>query len=379
MRRVAMAGNAIVLLAALIGLLGGAALTGGRAPETVGQVERSDRGGAPASRGTWPSRTVLAEPARLRIVNQVLDPRSTTDFALTGTAGFTGPFRLRRTQLAGGQVRLGPKFGVSSLGVAAGSLWVFGAQQAGHSAERLRLYQVNPRSLAIVRTWTLGPPRVRFGIVALTPGRTGTVWVSFLRTVLHVSAGSGATLGSIRLPAGLTAGDVALSPSGRFLYVAASDQIGSRSPVIEYSTASGRQLAVNARSVQAVAVGGGDLTAAPGGVWVSFRTGMAGETLLLRQRDLRSVRLPGTGTRHSLFGWSMGADTEYAGTSVFLARADRVAACLGPRTGHVRARGTIAGQREIDGLLGSVRGGRVLYALAPPGVIAVTTPAACRR
>jgi hypothetical protein len=106
---------------------------------------------------------------------------------------------------------------------------------------------------------------------------------------------------------------------------------------------------------------------------------MAGETLLLRQRDLRSVRLPGTGTRHSLFGWQMGAETEYAGTSVFLARVDRVAACLGPRTGHVRARGKIAGQREIDGLLGSARGGRVLYAVAPPGVIAVSAPAACRR
>ena len=184
-------------------------------------------------------------------------------------------------------------------------------------------------------------------------------------------------MGRIRLPSGLLAGDLALSPSGRILYLAASARDG-RSPVIEYSAASGRMLAANTRNVAAVSLGGGKVTAAPGGVWVSYRTGMAGQTVLLQQEDLRMVKLPGLNTPGGLFTWTMWAGTEYAGRSVFLARLDRIAVCLNPSTGHVRARGTIGTNAEITGLLGSGSAGNVLYLQASAGVIAVTPPAACR-
>jgi len=170
---------------------------------------------------------------------------------------------------------------------------------------------------------------------------------------------------------------VAPSPSGRHLYVATSDRYG-RSPVLEYTTARGRMIAMNTKTVIAVAEGGGTLTAAPCGVWVSFRTGMEGLTVLLRQGTLRMVRLPGSGQPDSLFAWAMWAGTEYTGTSLYLARADGTAACLSPRTGQPRTRGTAAGRVEIDRLLGARRAGMVLYALSPAGVIAVTPPARCR-
>jgi hypothetical protein len=273
----------------------------------------------------------------------------------------------------------GPSFPVSSIALARGSLWVFGTRPAGQSAERLRLYRINPQTLRVQRVLTLGPSRGATGLAALAPGTHGTIWVSFGRTVLHLNARTGKTIAAIRVPAGLIAGDIALSPAGRFLYVATSSPTGGGfSPVLEYDAANVRKLAMNTRTVTAVAVGGGKLTATAGGVWVSFRTGMLGHTVLLRQRGLRSVKLPGAGTPRSLFSWPMGASTAYLPPSLYLIQSVGVAGCANARTGHVRARGTIAGQSEVDELFGFAQRGRVLYAAAPHGVIAIRPPAVCR-
>jgi hypothetical protein len=347
----------------------------GQANAQVGYM--ADRGSARAG-ATWPARLVLAEPVRLGIVSQVIDSRAKTDFALTSSGH--GSFKLRRSSLAGGKVTTGPSFRVRSVALAGGSLWVFGARPAGPTAERMRLYRVSARTLRVERTMTLGPSRGASGLAALAPGTHGTIWVSFGRTVLHLAARTGATIGTIQLPSGLLAGDIALSPSGRVLYVATSHRTGGGfSPVLEYGTASLRKLAMNTKSVTAVNVGGGMLTAAPGGVWVSFRTGMLGQTVLLRQQDLRSVKLPGAGSRHSLFTWAMGATTAYAAPSLYLVQSvSAVAGCVSPSTGHIRARGHVAGHLEADDLLGSAHHGRVLYAAAAHGVFAIRPPAGCR-
>jgi len=365
-------------LAVTASILGGGALAACGSANTVGMLRSSANDsvvGRAQSDTHWPARTVLAERPELNIVSQVLDPHTRTDFALT-VAGH-GTYRLRRTSVPSGQVRVGRPFPVNSIALASGWLWVFGGKPLGTS-ERPKLYQVDERSLAVVRTWTLAAPRVRFAGVAITAGLHGTIWIAFSRTVRHINVRSGATVGGIRLPTGLLAGDLALSPSGHFLYVATSDQIGSRDPVIEYSVSSGQRLAINTRSVHAAALGGGTLTAAPGGVWVSFRTGMAGGKLLLRQPDLGLVKLPGAGSPRSLFKSEMWAVTEYADTSVFLVKFDGTIACLNPRTGHVRARGTVSGGREISQLLGFRRPNGPLYAVTAHGVIAVRQPAACR-
>ncbi len=119
------------------------------------------------------------------------------------------------------------------------------------------------------------------------------------------------------------------------------------------------------------------VTAAPGGVWVSFRTGMLGETILLSQQRLRMVKLPGVGKPGNLFGWVMFASTEFAGHSLYLAREDAIIGCLNPGTGFVRARGRVAGLAGTGQLLGAGPRGRVLYGLAAAGVIAITPSAAC--
>src|SRR5438874_7336300 len=58
-----------------------------------------------------------------------------------------GPYRLERTNLRSGFVRTGPRFSVGRLAFASGYLWVSGA-----SGSRLRVLEVDPRSLRVVRS-----------------------------------------------------------------------------------------------------------------------------------------------------------------------------------------------------------------------------------
>ena len=322
----------------------------------------------------WPARTVLAEPLSLGITNQAVDPAAGADYVLA-TAGQA--FRLRRMPLSGAFVKVGPTFPVNGIGLGAGSVWVFGARSAGHGSLRLVLYQVNRSSLAVTRSWRLSGAQRRSGFVAVAPGGGGTEWVGFLRTVLRINARSGAIVAKIRLRSGLTVSDVAVDPAGRHLYVAANTEAGG-SAVVEFATASLRELASNSGGDLRFSVGGASATAVPGGVWVSFRTGMRGETVLLRQVGLRTVKLPGAGQPGSLFHWVMFASTEFAGRSLFLARQDGIIACLNPRTGAVRSRGRVAGLVGAGQLLASGPRGRPLYGLAPAALIAITAPAACQ-
>lgn len=327
-----------------------------------------------AGQARWPSRTVLVEPARLGIVSQVVDPASATDFALA-TKDIGVSWRLRRTVLASGHVKLGPTFGVDSIGLGGGSVWVYGGQAAAGGALRFKLYQVNRATLAVIRSRTLSVARNAAGIMALSPDGNSDVAVGFLRSVLIVSARSGAIVGRITIGRGLFVTDV--SVAGRYLYVAASDPNGG-AVVIEYNAATLRRLASNDRRPLLFSVGGGVLTAAPGGVWVSFRTGMLGQTVLLRQRGLGLVSLPGSGQRGNLFAWVMMASTEFAGTSVFLAREDGQIGCMNPGTGGIRARASVPGLTSTGQLVGAAKGGRVLYGFSLRGVIAISPPAACR-
>lgn len=328
----------------------------------------------PASAGArWPSHIVLAEPTRLGIGNQVIDQATGTDFALASTnAGRTA--RLRRTVLSSGRVKLGPAFPVSSIGLAAGYAWVYGAQGLAHGALRFKLYQVNTSTLKIIRSKTLASARNTAGFMGLSADRNGDIAVGFLRSVLIVNARSGAVAGRITIRRGLVVSDV--SVWGRYLYVAANGPDGG-SVVFEYDASTLRLLASQSRRPLLFSVGGAVLTSAPGGVWVSFRTGMLGLTVLLRQRGLGFVHLPGSGTRDDLFAWVMTATTEFAGRSVFLAKEGGQIGCVNPGTGHIKARGSIPGLSSTGELIGAARDGRVLYGVSLRGVIAISPPDAC--
>lgn len=325
----------------------------------------------------WRARTVLTEPLALAISNQLIDAHAGVDFALS-SVGHGSTYRLRRIPLSRGPVLVaGRTFPVNEISLGAGSVWLFGARPAAHSAVSLVLYQINPATLAVIRSWTLSPGEHRSGFVAVAPGAGGTVWVGFLRTILRINASSGAIVDRIRIGSGLTVSDVTVDPAGRHLYVAANTSL-SGTAVAEYNAVTGRRIASSARGDLRFSVGGASITAVPGGAWVSFRTGMLGETVLLAQSGLRMVKLPGAGKPGSLFGWVMFASTEYAGKALFLARADGVIGCMNPQTGRVRDRGKVSKLVNFGQLIGATRSGNVLYGLSQAGVVAITPPAACQ-
>jgi len=353
-----------------------AALAAGAQPARPGPPIRPPASRAATAATPWPSRTVLRESVRVRSATQVLSPARGADFALVPVNRTETMFQLRRISLASGAVQSGPRFGVSGLRLASGFLWVYGQVYSGPHGTRVRLvlHQVSPSSLRLIRSWTLLPTRrlASFSAVSVAPGPGRAVWVGFRRTLRLVSVTSGATLRRARVPAGYSITDVATDPRRQLLYAAATPRLGGGA-VFEFGARSGFQLASATGPPVEFAVAGSNLTAVPGGVWSSFRTGMLGQTVLLRARELSAVPL------HSpIFGWAMFASTVY-GDSLWLARQDGVIGCIGPQTGGVRARSTVPALIASGQLLTVTPGRHLVYAVGRRGVVAISPPPACWR
>ena len=96
--------------------------------------------------------------------------------------------------------------------------------------------------------------------------------------------------------------------------------------------------------------------------------------MLLRQRGLRKVRLPG-----SIFGWDMAqaATTVYGGGALWLATDSGVIGCIAPDTGVVRHQTKLAQLKYPDMLLAANASSHEIYAHGTPGVIAITPPRSC--
>jgi outer membrane protein assembly factor BamB len=369
-----------LLAVSLAGLL---ALTAGPASPALASVQAARARGGPStaarfSASSWRVRTVLPESGSELTPSQVVEPgagaaRAGIDYALVATTTTGSTYRLRRTELATRSVREGPKFPVSELSLAAGYLWAYGPVFSGVTSVRLVLYQVSPRTLAVVRSWTLAPgrsPEAAIG-VAVTAGPGHTVWVGYLRMLRRINAATGATVAKVTLPAGLSVGQVAVDPAGRHLYAAALTQAGAGS-VFEYAARSGRLLASARHNRKLTGLAVLALTAVPGGVWASLRGGMLGDTLLLRQRGLHIV-VPSA----AIFGWPMDASTVYGGGALWLATDSGAVGCIAPSTGVVRHRTTLAALSGTGQLFSVVPKKHVIYALGKPGLITITPPPGC--
>jgi hypothetical protein len=372
-----MTGFPLARAAAVVALASLAATAG---PPAATASTASGRPRPPAARlapagAPWPSRTVLRESARARSATQVLSPARGADFALVPVNRQATVFQLRRTSLATGAIRTGPRFSVSGLRLASGFLWVYGPVYSGPDSSRVRLvlHQVSVPALRVVRSWTLLPTRrlVSLAMVAVAPGPGRTVWVGFRRTLRLVSVTSGATLRRARVPAGFSITDVDTDPARQRLYAAAAPSRGGAA-VFEYQARSGLQLAAATGQPLIFSLSGASLTAVPGRVWASFRTGMAGETVLLRQRELTVVPL-----HRPVFDWFMGATTLYGGGALWLATEAGVMACVRPQSGAVALRTTLPGLRDSGELVAVGRLRHVVYAIGRHGVIAIAPPLAC--
>jgi hypothetical protein len=145
------------------------------------------------------------------------------------------------------------------------------------------------------------------------------MWVGIRGSFMRVEVASGAVLVSTSVPSG-SVSYLALDPTNRHLYATLSNGDFGIAQVDEFDAVSGRFLA-RTPPTSPVAYSPGDvrLTATPATVWVTFRTGMDGATIVLRQSDLSMITPPGEGTPtlDHIFGWPMSESVLYGDGTIW--------------------------------------------------------------
>ncbi len=342
----------------------------------------SVRGSGPAP---WPQRLVVRQSPAELISGQVIDPTTGVVYALISRTHtpMRGPYVLECTELRTGSVRNGPVFLVGSLTTVSGYLWVYGEPRP--DAQPV-ISQASPATLARIRSVPLPQVPAGFGGAVFTTGPGSSVWIGSYRTLLRVDVSTGAVVTRVMLPPGLAVSDISVDPAHTTLYVSAARIVryGVEGLVmLEYGAWSGHRLAEASSGVLRYSAAGAGLTAVPGGVWASFRTGMQGLTIHLARAGLRMIAPPGPGiarTRPSgVFHWVMYEATAYGGGALWLANQAGIVACLDPRTGKARAserRGQSTNQL-IYQLQAIDPATRAIYALNLRGLLRITPPRRC--
>jgi hypothetical protein len=329
---------------------------------------------------------MLREGMAERIADQVVDPAARAVFLLDSKTNtpVRGPWVLCRINLETGAVRPGPTFPGGGLAMASGRLWIYGTPGPGSLPA---VTEVNPLTLQRVRAIPLPSVPASFGgvPVTITAGPAGSVWIGSYRTLLRSSVSTGTPLTKVTLPRGLAVSDVAVDLAGMTLYVSAAhvDPQGGIEGLVmlEYDARTGRTLAEASGGLIRDSVAGAGLTAVPGGVWASFRTGMLGLTIHLGAKGLRIIAPPGPGvalTRPAgVFHWPMYETTAYGGGSLWVANQAGVVACLDPRTGTIRASEHLRQSQAIYQIEGIDPRARMIFAFDDGDLLQITPPRRC--
>ena len=347
--------------------------------------------GAPT---TWPYK-VLVKKAWV----QVFDSTTGWVYGLASERrAQPGPDLLEAFSLTGGHTPKGPTIGLGggfseNLSLADGSLWVSGSIGQGNKPTRPELCQLNPVTLHLVRQILLPAPSGgnEAGLATLvSSGPNDTVWVGYGNTLVHLDARSGAIASTETVASGYVA-SLATDPENHLLYVSLSyptiDGKMVDAAIEERSATNGILLfTTSATSPVTGSVAGGELTALPGGVATSFRTGMMGGTELLDATGLAPITPPGLGTSYAggrqppgdVFSWPMGDSTLEAAGSLWIQNQWGVLACVNPATGAVFAsEQTSQPNANFVTLLGVRPVTHQLLAAFGDEVISITAPTSC--
>jgi hypothetical protein len=337
----------------------------------------------PAGNARWPGQLLLRESGREAAAQQVADPASDALFMLVPSGPATGgSWRLRRVDLRTGQVLQGQAFPVSSLVLAGGYLWVYGT--AGRAALPV-VSQVRPATLTLVRSIDLAAQPARQGRPGpgVAAGPAGSAWVGVDRTLLRVSLSTGQTLARATLPAGLAVDSMSADAAHGVLYAGAT-RLANGEPagggaIFEYSALTGAQLASDTGGLVTDSVAGPALTAVPGGVWVSFRTGMLGITYHLASAGLRMIAPPGPGVAlgpPGIFHWPMGSSSAYGG-ALWLTNDAGILGCVDQQAGSVMASERLAQSQLLSQFAGVDQAAHVILAVGNRGLLQITPPRRC--
>ncbi len=307
---------------------------------------------------------------------QVLDPARGMLYALVPRKlpTVSGPWVLRAVRLSDHTSRSGGTYPVSGIALAGGFLWAYGDTAAGQAL----VSEISPRTLGTVRQKTIGSGHL--GVAGVVAGPAGSVWTGSGRTLLRLSVRTGAVLARATLPAGLVLDTIAASPAGTVLYASTVRVNAGGCVMFEYSAVTGRLLARAAGAPLSYSIAGAVLTAVPGGVWASFRTGMLGQSVLLSQRGLAVIARAPANARLGPYLWPMNSSAVYGGGSLWVATESGLVACLNPATGAIRAQQTVTSpSAQIWDLLAADPATRLLYGLTlgSQALVAVTPPPRC--
>jgi hypothetical protein len=209
------------------------------------------------------------------------------------------------------------------------------------------------------------------------------VWIGSDRTLLRIDARTGEHLAAATLPTGLLVSDIAADPAGGDLFVSAARLVGGGMGglvMLEYDARSGHRLAVRSAGLLRDSAAGAWLTAVPGGVWASYRTGMLGLTVHLSQHGLRMIAPPGPGIAshpaNGVFHWPMYETAVYGGGVLWLANQVGIVACLDPRTGRVIAAERVS-QSQLISEFAVDQARRAIIAIDNRGLARITPPGQC--
>jgi len=346
----------------------------------------------PATPGTgrlpapWPEHDVLREGLSFAGGTQVYDPATGTLYGLAPEKpdAANSSRVLTAINVRTGAARRGGTYQTSELTLADGYLWI-----ADNAGERPHVDEVAAGTLATVRAIPLPSGLGPFGTEpAAAAAPDGSVWVGTRHTLLRVSARTGAVRARVTLPAGLAVSTMAADPDGGYFYVAAAHEVGGGAVegavILEYGETTGTLLATADGTPISYSIAGAVLTAVPGGVWASFRTGMLGISVLLSGHGLAVIAAPDlSAAKLGAYHWAMSSRSAYGGGTLWVTASDgSLLACLDPATGKVIAQETIgSSMAQLNDLLTADPATRELYGTVIAGtfgaVVAVTPPTAC--
>ena len=194
-----------------------------------------------------------------------------------------------RYDLSSGQMLRGTP---TSGGMSNGALtvtggWVWIVFQDGANS---RIVQLDPSTLAVraerlLRLTGDDAPPTTPPVLTATVG--GPLWVAAGAEMRSLNPSTGAV--ETEVNTGNEVESMSTDPTGALLYTGGQAPGQAGMVVTEYDARTGRELD---RSYQRGAVAGGTVAATFGGVWVSYRTGMAGPALELSSANLNTISDP---------------------------------------------------------------------------------------
>lgn len=248
------------------------------APPTTAVTTGQPTTTAPA-RPAWSVSTV----ATLALQGSPVLPAGSADAYALVTGGSKGnDLRLTEVPLDGAATTAGPAVPAGSFLVAdGGGLDVASPAALAHDGAAIgpwSLRSVSTSTLALGRAVPIGQlgfdGYATSGTIAAQPAGpdAGDLWAAGAGRLELVDPSTGAVVHDVALPSG-QGYSVAVEPDGRYVDVSLLTDFPTAGEVLELDTSTA---AVVARHAHVFAVGTPTLTAAQGGLWISYRTGMDG-------------------------------------------------------------------------------------------------------